>query len=216
MAKLTVQRVRGRAGQSLVELLIVVALFSAVLYCAFLLIDRGVTGYRESVDALEIRQQALLGMARLSKELRDTAISSLKVQQDGVVFASTRTADNLLEFDTVTGKTKWQKFVSYHTDAGTDTVSEERKPGALMRKEEFFPPVHEFVPDPYSSTVSGPVRTPDYFRGNPALPTRVVARNIASFIVDKSPELIDIRMTFAVSGRYDHSMELSNKIRPNR
>lgn len=201
---------RPDQGQSFAELLIVLGLFSAVLYSAFLLIERGVTGYRESVDALEVRQQALLGMARLSKELRDTAISSLKVQEDGIVFASTKTADNLLEYDSVTRKTKWQKFVSYHTHRT------ENSPPNLVRKEEFFPPVHEFVPDPYSNTISGPVRTPSYFRGNASLPSRIVARHIEAIDVDTSPELIDIRMVFAVSGRYDHKMELTNKIRPNR
>lgn len=201
---------KSAAGTTLVELLVVLALFSIVLYCSFLLLDRGITMYRESADALEVRQQGLIGMSRLSAELRDTVNSSIHVDDAGLVFTSAKNSENIREFNTVSGNPKWQKFVCYFLGP----VEEDGR--KLLRAEEYFPSVDSFAPDPTGGVPGGTdtPRTPEFYAADTTYQRRIIARRVEKLELEKTPELVKISLTLTLSGRYKHSVTVTTESRP--
>lgn len=200
-----------RKGTTFVELMVVLTLFSALLYCSFLLLDRGITMYRESADALEVRQFALLGISRLSSELRDTVNSSIHVDDTGLVFTSARNTANLREYNTVSGNPKWQKYICYFL--GPLETGDTRK---LLRTEEHFPSVDTFAPDPSGGVPGGTdtPRTPEFYAADSTYQRRIVARRVEKIELEKTPELVKIALTLTLSGRYKHSVTISTETRP--
>lgn len=210
---------RRSNGTTLLELLIVMGLFGVLLYSVYLFIDRGVTMYRESSDALEVRQQALVGMAKLSDDVRDTAIPSVHCESttvaptsdiDGIVFVSLKDDNEETHLDPDTERLNWQKTICYYLAPQADGN------GLLMRKEQMLLAklqVSDFVPDPYGSDFS-PIRNPQYFRDTGGLRTRQIARRVQAFTIRKDTDLIFAKMTYDLSGRYRHMVELQTKIFP--
>jgi prepilin-type N-terminal cleavage/methylation domain-containing protein len=213
---------RASRGVTFIELLIVLALFGCLIYMVFLFVDRGITMYRESVDALEIRQQALVGLSRVVNELRESAQVSVHCMSttavppdpvDGLVFSSTRDAAGVVQVDTTTGRVFWKKFVCYYKDVLSDgTPCIHRKEQLLTTLAEFPTAPSDVIPDPYGVS---PVCDPAYFAAA-ALPKRLICKRISALEVKKEAELVSIRMEFDISGRYKHLVEVRTKVFPRQ
>ncbi len=217
---------RRPRGATLLELMIVMGLFGVLLYSVYLFIDRGITMYRESTDALEIRQQALLGMTRLSDEIRDTAMPSIHCWStapdvgdtvDGVVFASNKNADGDMEPDEDSGRIFWQKFVCYYLDPQADGSK------VIHRREELFQQNTEpdrpgdnrillTIPDPLGAQWFAR-RDVEYFMAS-TISRKLIARRVDALDIRKETDLIKVKMTYDLSGRYRHLVELQTKILP--
>lgn len=210
---MTILSRRTNQGTTFVELMIVLTLFSVLMYCVFLFVDRGITMYRESVDALEIRQQALVGLSHISDELRATSQASVltaSVPAPGLVFASLKDQDGAIAYDDsdpdeTRRRPLWQKFVCYYLE---DQADESK---VIIRKEE---PLATLVADPIPTpTSTSPVRDPLFF-STATLEKRLIARRVSEFTVKKETDLVEVKIEFNLSGRYDHKVEVQTKVLP--
>ncbi len=207
--------VQGRQSQNLggttiAELLVVMFLFGILLYAAFLFVDRSVTLYRDHSDALEMRQEALFGLSRMATELRDSARSSISIDDtvgsSGLVFTSNKGPTGNAEFNANSGRVFWQKFVCYYQDEMSNEV------GVVNRKEEYLlQPESDFVPDPSGQS---PPRLPGYFRSNGALRPTLIAKNVSVLEFEMEADLIEVLMVIRLERRYEHLIEVRTKVFP--
>ena len=207
-------------GTTLLELLIVIFLFGILIYCVYLFIDRGITMYRESVDALEVRQEALLGLTRLADEVRDSAPLTIHCEPPplpapqtgthGIVFPSTRDVNGTVVSDTTSGRVFWQKYVCYYLEAQPDGQN------FIVRKEQTCPdpdgdgPESDVIPDPYGEL---PPMDPAFFAGS-GLAKRVICKKVTLFEVSKETDLVAVKMQVDLTRRYRHMVEVQTKIFP--
>ena len=93
---------------SLIEMIMVVALLGGVGLGVGILISKGVDFYLDTNDSIEVRKQLVVGSSRLSRELADSQIDSVVVNDPrGVVFPSLRNFDGGFVYDD-RGRTLWQ------------------------------------------------------------------------------------------------------------
>ena len=170
------------------------------------IVVRGFDFYRESVTSMEIRQEALLGMTRLTQELRQTAITTVKPEVGkGVVFPSLRDASGNLRFH-ADGKLYWQSFVGYYLDDLDGTK-------ALFRRAEDITTDTFRAPDPYTES---PIRDCAYFLGIPGGGKRLICRHVQSFEVELGNDVIDIRSKHNLSSRTQHLFSLVTRVLPRQ
>lgn len=197
-------------GTTLVELMIVMALFGLLLVGLFTFIDSSIALYRESRDALEIRQQGLLGLTVMSNELRESAKSSIEVQDSptsGVVFTSNLDSTGVPQYETNSARISWQKFVSFYLAPAPNGTNQ------LLRKEESFTPESSFVPN---SLGQSPPRDVLYFLNNTSLSTNLICRQVETLELTKDTDLLSVRMVMKLEGRREHSIELQTRIKPRK
>jgi len=196
---------KHRRGATLIELSIVAGLLGLLMTMVYAVLVKGMDFYRDSNDALEIRQEALLGITRLTKELRETSSGVTRITAaQGLVFPSPREASGSSQ-PTSDGKLTWLRWIAYYL--GPQGTGQ-----ALFRKEEVIPPPN-------------PVRPPDpdangknlvYFSATSPSPAKVVARKVTGLSLNLNADTIEIVLTCSVSTRYVHTVELRTKVVPHR
>lgn len=191
-----------RRATTLLEMVIVAGLLGLLMTMVYFVLVRGLDFYRDSNDALEIRQEAMLGMTRLTRELRETSSSVVRISAQGMVFPCPRDAAGNLS-PTSDGKLTWQTWLAYYLAPHLGAQS-------LFRKEEgvtLVPlPVRPPDPDAYG-------KNPAYFAASASTP-KVVSRRVTGFVVTQNAESIEIVITCSVSTRYTHTVELRTKVVP--
>lgn len=199
-------RTRGPAT-TLVELLVVMGLLGIVVTMVYFVVHAGLKFYLDSTAALEIRQEALVGLNRMSLEMRESSLASVAIDMTsptkGIVFASIRNAAGLTS-PTSDGKLTWQRLSCYYVVPYQDSQ-------AIFRKEEPLPGLVGRAPDPLGLA---PPRDPTYFLGLGTEP-RVIARQVLALNITKTVDSLDISLSCQVSTRHTHMVELRTKIVPN-
>jgi len=212
---------RGRLGTSLIELILVCALLGGVGLGVGILISKGVDFYLDSNDGIEVRKQLVVGSSRLARELADSQIDAVYVDDPtGIVFPSLRSFDGGFVYDD-RGRTLWQKYVCYYVD---DTVT----PNRLIRKSVDLPRDASGTPHPLNPPGGpGELITPDpmtespnydvnWFKSNSSIPPRIVIRNLAEFQASKGVDLVELRLVVSVSTRRENRVGINTKARPRR
>lgn len=191
----------------MLELIIVCALMSIVVGVVYSIVQAGLAFYMDANSAMEIRQDAMVGINRLSVELRQSSMASVQVDSvsavKGIVFASPRDATGAMA-PTSDGKMTWQRYVCYY-------VGPYQGAQALIRKEETISPAKTRAPDPYGEAIP---RTPAYF-STLAASSKVIARHLYSLDMPKSVDTVEIILSCEVSTRHRHLIELRTKVIPN-
>lgn len=156
----------GRRGTTLVEVSIASGLLGLVVLCMYWVMAEGSRYVRVTNATIEIQEQALASLARLTDELAETNVNCLKVQDDvGILFGSPRDADGRLQFDAA-GRPLWMKLIAYYRDQidGVDV---------FVRKEKMLVTA---TPDPPDFVDTVPSVATDR-----SLPARVIARHTRQF-----------------------------------
>ncbi|HXE71832.1 MAG TPA: hypothetical protein VNO81_04145 [Candidatus Nitrosotenuis sp.] len=153
---------RGNSGFSLVELIVYSALFPVVLAAIYAVLTLCTRYYAALDNQATLGQQALTASARLAEDVSGTALASVRVESDGIVFLSARGAGGQVFYDS-SGRLLWLKYVCYYR---TGTV--------LYRKEQSI-----------TATPDVPALTPavSAFAGNSSLPTTQVAREVTALSI---------------------------------
>ena len=202
-----------RRGATLLELLIVMALMGILIVAVGYLMRAGHTYYFGSIESLDLQQQSLFGISRISNEICDTNINGVQSYPDplptdpvgqpnsGLVFPSPRGLAGNFQYDNA-GRILWQTFVCYYiTDLPT------RK--ALVKK---------VVPIPSGPQITVP--DPDKegcdltFFKNSAAPVTVIGGGVIRFQTTVNADTVDVLTNARVSGRYEFELETQTTVLP--
>lgn len=203
---------------TLLELTIVSGLLTLIVIMVTVVLIRGMHFYRDSNEALEIRQEALFGITRLTKELRETNPGVVRIDgpNRGVVFPSPRDATGQAQ-PTTDGKLTWIRWIAYY-------VAPFQGGQAIFRKEE---PIADDAsgkkprrpPDPdgaWPPPPAGPsiVHNIPYFTGTSTAAQKMVARRVTDMKLAIYGDTVEVYMQCSVSSRYTHTVELHTKVIP--
>lgn len=199
-------RKRAR-GTSLFELLIASALVGLIMTVIYSILIYGIQYYQTQSTTVEIQQNALVAMSALTNELVESNGGSLRTDQTdpirGIVFGSPRNSAGQVNYNNT--KLRWSKFVCYYLDVVNDVP-------CLMRTEKplseftFSPPVSLNFPPPVS-----PAWDCEFFRNDPRLPKRIVARHITGLITTQSFPL-PLTIEASTNFRYEFKVEILTKV----
>ncbi|MEW6284122.1 MAG: hypothetical protein AB1758_36245 [Candidatus Eremiobacterota bacterium] len=175
-------RVARLAGASLIELVVASALVSLILLCTQQLIAGAVRYYRISTDTMEVQQNVLVSVTKLTTELGESSLMSVRVDLNppgGVIFATPRDEEGNIKYDPASGKAIWKRLLCYYVeDVGGIPC--------LVRKEK------QLTPTDYPPIIAA-TETTAAFQADPSLPRRIVARRVTVLeVVDSSPMAVNI------------------------
>lgn len=203
---------RKARGATLIELAIVSTLLIIITGMVYQVVQAGVAFYLDSNSAMEIRQDALVGLNRLSVELRQSSMASVHAYMTpapgdppGIVFASPRDENGAMTA-TSDGKITWRRFVCCYLGDYQDYK-------ALLRKTEVIATPPERAPDPEEQS---PRRDTHYFFVNLAAtkPT-LIARHVTALTITPTTDSVEIDLTCEISSRHRHSIQLKTRVIPN-
>ena len=203
---------RRRSGVSLIELAVVSGLLIIIVSMVYQVVQAGVGFYLDSSSAMEIRQDALVGLNRLSVELRQSSIASVRAYMSppagdpkGLVFASPRDENGVMS-STQDGKVTWRRFVCYY-------VGDYQNYQALLRRDEAIVTPPERAPDPEEQS---PKRDTHYFFFNLAsVKPRVIARHVTELNIVPTSDSVELDLSCEVSSRHRHLIQLKPRVIPN-
>jgi len=117
-------------GHSLMEMIMVVIIFSLFLFGAFMVFSYGLKNYRLIDVKNETQNQAVVSVGRIMNDLILTDISSLVYGTAVEEYMSFETAISDNEFKKLSGAPYWQGYILYYTYPGNPSATEKD----LMRK----------------------------------------------------------------------------------
>lgn len=133
-------------------------------------VQEGLRYFTVQSISLDIQQQSLLAMKRVTEELADGSFQSLKTYPSprGLIFGNPRGSDGQLQV--MNGTVLWKRFICYYVDeVAGDPV--------LIRKERALT-IPAMAPPPVPAVLNTAA-----FRDDPSQP-RVVARYVSSLTAD--------------------------------
>lgn len=137
-------------GLSIPELLIACGLFAMVTTAIATVLREGTRFFNTHSTALEVQQQCLQAMDRVSLELSEASTSSYRsyrtASQSGLVWGSLKNGEGNTTVDPVTGEPQWHKHIGYYTDKSGDIPLLIRKE-ALLDEPVTTPPPPLTVPE---------------------------------------------------------------------
>ena len=166
-------------GTTLVEAIVGSGLL-LLITGAFAFVLSSIYRYQERVEArLELNQQALLTISRISSELSESNLATIpNTDPNTLIFCSPRNLSGDLQY--TSGQLGFASLICYRLQAvggGFD----------LLRQREGFPVVPR-PPDPATMT---PIRDLGYFAGS-SLPARTVAQNVTLFEIERLKSVDDV------------------------
>lgn len=215
-----------RRGATLIELIVVMFLMSLMMISVGALMREGQNFYFGSIESLDLQKDALVAISRVSNELGDTNISSVRVYPDpqaadrpaavppdtvfnstGIVFASPRDATGNFQFDSA-GRIVWQTFVCYYVQTINGSP-------ALVRKVTPIPPLPGLPPPPRLTPPDPDLEGRDlaYFQGS-GDPTQMIGKGVVGFEATLLSDTVEVRSNSAVAGRYQFEFEVESTILP--
>lgn len=187
-------------GLSIPELLIACGLFAMVTTAIATVMREGIRFFNTHSTALEVQQQCLQAMDRVSLELSEASVSSYKsyrtASQSGLVWGSLKNGEGETTVDPNTGEPQWHKYIGYYTDKSGDIPLLIRKEVPLMRQES---PLDEPVPAPVT-TPPPPLTVPELESadGNRAVVARYIVELYSS---NSNPTKLTLKADY-MSGRF--------------
>lgn len=163
-------------GTTLIEMLVYIFLFLLVFIGIHRIFNSATQYYYLSIASVDVQQSALSASYRLSRELSESALSSIKLYNTtpkGIVFMSPRDSAGTISFQTASpyeGEVYWYKYVAYYldTDPGDSSLY------AIYIK--------EYTPtgSPFSEATGSTTYTTSWFAtgGGASLSYKIVATNI--------------------------------------
>lgn len=199
-------------GATIIELSVVSVILIIVVGMVYQIVQAAVAYYLDSNSAMEIRQDALVGLNRLSVDLRQSSMASVHAYMSpapgdppGLVFASPRDENGAMQA-TSDGKITWRRFVCYY-------LADYQNYKALLRKSENIPTPPERAPDPEEQS---PKRDSHYFFVNlAAVKPTLIARHVTSLTITPTSDSVEIGLTCEISSRHRHMIELKTRVIPN-
>jgi hypothetical protein len=209
------QGTRGRSpAATLLELIIVMALMGLLLGAVGYMMRYAHDYYFGTLESLDLQQQSLFGISRLSGDLTDSNFTTVRRYDDplptdppgrpnsGLVVPSPRDLAGAYQFDDA-GRIKWTTFVCYYVE----NIPGGRK--ALVKK---------VTPVPSGPQLSPP--DPDlegrdlaYFKGSPD-PKQIIATGVTRFETTLNADTITTLINSRVSGHYEFELETQTTILP--
>ncbi|MBI2252049.1 MAG: prepilin-type N-terminal cleavage/methylation domain-containing protein [Armatimonadetes bacterium] len=159
-------------GSSLIEVLVYIALFSIVFSSIYMIFIMALRYYYTTKSGIEVQQGAILAVYKLSKELNESSLASLKIYRTtspkGIVFMSIRNPASGNQIQYSSGSLIWYKYVCFYIE--TDPADSTKK--ALFRKEQTITPT--------TTPASSSTYTPAWFSsgGGAGLAYEVTAHNL--------------------------------------
>lgn len=183
------------------------ALVGLIMTTIYTILIYGVQYYQSQAATLDVQQNALIALSALSTELVESNGGSLYTDQDppivGIVFGSPRDDTGKVNYDNT--KLKWYKFVCYYLDVVNDVpcLMRTQKPLSAMP---FNPPLNNNFPPPISTDWDA-----EYFRNDPSLPKRIVARHITGLETTQSFPL-PLTLEASTKWRYEFKIQIKTKV----
>lgn len=171
------------------------------MVCLQQLIAAAVRYYRTSQDTIELQQNVLVSVTKLTTELGESSLQSVLVDPSppgGVIFATPRNASGDIRYDPTSGKAIWERMLCYYVEVVGGVP-------CLVRKEKPLPATDAPPLIPPGETTAG-------FQADVSLPRRVVAHRITAFeVVDSAPLLVKVT---AEDERADFKIEVEANVQP--
>lgn len=184
---------------SLIELIVAVAIMSVVMTGAFQVFTEGLRLFRTNQAAADAQSSAIKTLSRITNELVNAnpemvrTYSSATGNLDGVVFTSPLAENGSAQFDPVSGKIYWQKYICYYHQPNPDTPAL----GKLIRKEAKIPDEAGAGTGFTGSTNTASVRSglsglsTDAFAADESLPSRALGTAVSGFQVKTFEGTVD-------------------------
>ena len=191
-------------GASLVEVVIVMLLMTLILGATHTFLSNGVFFYQNTVQSLEVQQQALVGLTLMASEMENSNLDKIVLDGDAVIFPSVIAGDGT-RVTTENGNQLWQSFVCFlpATVNGTDL---------LVRKHDPINPGVAFPPSP-NNPPDGTLRDLAYFQSAPS--SSILARYLNSLVATKSTDAITLELTINFSAtRTSDRMTIQTEVYP--
>jgi type II secretory pathway pseudopilin PulG len=210
--------VRRRAF-TLLEAIVVMGIMVVILGAAHTFLASGVGFYINSVQGLEVQQQALVGMTRMADELENSNRDAILLEQGVTVLppdplnlapvpqiSTAITFPNIFSITgdyttTELGKPVWQSTVCYYPVASPDG-------GFLVeRRVDPIAPGVDYPPNPLDAG-----RDYAFFAGVGA--TGVIARNVQSLVAVPGTDSIDLYLRVTFSQRSTDNLRIESRVFP--
>lgn len=199
-----------KRGVTLFELLVCMFLIGLLGTMATVSVVRGLQWFQDSNTAQDIRQEALLGLSTMMRELKEASVATIQVEtapNDAAILPSVRNTAGqvVLTFD---GKMVWQSVLCFSVEPrGNDKW--------LMRRQNLLPPTtppRVRAPDPYALA---PVRNIAFMTSIDPFGRRM-CRYVDRCEFKKKTDSIEVTLTCKLSERTDHSIELTTQVVPRQ
>ena len=106
------------------ELMISIAIVSLISVAAFRILNEGLQYLRTNQKAMEAQSTGLALLTQIGSGIQGTGAPLVRNDPQGIVFASPTKDDGSVEFDPVTQKLLWQKWVCFYYDGDAVTRRE--------------------------------------------------------------------------------------------
>ena len=192
-------------GASLVEIVIVMLIMTLILGATHSFLSSGVFFYRNTVQSLEVQQQALVGLTLMASEMENSNLDKIVLDGDAVILPSVVAGDGS-RLTTENGNQLWQSFVCF-----LPMVIDEDNT-LLVRKHDAINPGVSFPPNPLNPT-DGTIRDFAYFENAPS--NSVLARYLDTLVATKSTDAITLELTINFSTtRTSDKMTIQSEVYP--
>lgn len=168
-----------KRGLTLPELLVACGLASLVLAGLTVLFVQAIRYHRSLQTSLELQENNLSAIAILSRDISETSLASVGAEPTGVVLASPRGLDDLLQVD-AQGRLLWRKWVCFYVEDVNGVPCLVRKEEALASPQDTAPVV------PAGMNVL-------YFQGS-AAPYSVLARDVEALDFEVVDQVVKLHL----------------------
>lgn len=204
-------------GFTLLESIVVMGIMVVILAASHTFLASGVGFYLNSVQSIEVQQQALTGLTRIVDEMENSNFDAIIVEGSAIPPVSpppASLASSVITFPHVfdingdysttdAGKPLWQSVVCFMPFAMPDGSY------VLQRKIEPIAPGVDYLPDPLSMT---PPRNAAFFNGFPA--RNLIARNVVAMNAVRQTDTLQLTLIVNFNQRTQDSMQIESKVFP--
>lgn len=180
-----------------------------IMGAMYKLIAFGVFYVRESNARLEVQQNLLHALHRLSSEIRETNVQTVRTDTNSVLFADPRDNNEFFRFDDKS-RIYWHRFLCFSIEPSADTTALVRK-NLPLSAPQITPPIPEEFP---GATIAS-------MRTDTALETKTLGRGIETMEITVGTDTIDIKLIAKVDLRKsadptdDFIAEAQDRIKPS-
>ena len=224
------------AGTTLPELLVCMAVMGVILFLAARMVTYAYDFYHYTDESISLQREGLLALQALTEDITASHQRSIVTteqvvttpapshNEDLVVIPMPYRMDGMTEVNSE-GASKWMSIVGYEIDTSSptrnlirylgDTIND---PGDNFRETDPGPPsVTDYTADIETVDVSSEMPTVAEIKAFPAIGLRVksVCRNVFSFKVKRSVDVVEIDVVILLPGRIQGGTSLDNSLSLN-
>lgn len=220
------------AGTTLPELLVCMSVMTILLFLAARMVTYAYDFYHYTDESITLQREGLLALQSLTDDITASHQRSIVTDEqvvttpapshneDLVVIPLPNRMDGMTEVNSE-GASKWMSVVGYEIDTSSptrnlirylgDTVND---PGDNFRETDPVTSVTDYIADIETVDVSSEMPTVAQIKAFPAIGLRAksVCRNVFSFKVKRSVDVIEIDVTILLPGRVQGGNSLDNSL----